>query len=100
MGKIFSVEFQFVNRSHSALVSVYKKENKSIYHIQLIDGSLKQIFATEHIRYREDEFQRLEFYKDPVARAVFNNLNAAIDKVLSSHNAVIKWLFPSLKMIT
>ena len=100
MGKIFTIEFQFVNNKHNALVSVYKKEQKVCFHIQLIDKNLMDIFSTEHIRYKNEEYTGMDFYKDPFAREVFLKMNNAIDKVLSKQYAIIKWLFPTMEKIS
>jgi hypothetical protein len=81
-------------------VSVYKKDQKACFHIQLIDKTLKNIFSTEHIRYNDDDYRRLDFYNDPFAREVFLKMNNAIDKVLSKQYAIIKWLFPTMERVS
>ena len=100
MGKIFTIEFQVVNNKHHALVSVYRKERTLCYHIQLIDENLMDIFSTEHIRYKNEEYTRMDFYKDPFRREVFKRMNSAIDKVLTNQYAIIKWLFPSMERVS
>jgi hypothetical protein len=97
MGKIFTIEFQYINMRHSALVSVCNNGNNPLYHIQLIDERLQKAFSTEHIRYRGEEgYRQLDFYKYPFTRAMLKRMAAAIDHTLSGQYAIIKWLFPSI----
>jgi hypothetical protein len=100
MGKIFAIEFQVVNNRHNALVSVYKRERTRCYHIQLIDENLMNIFSTEHIRYKNEEYTAMDFYKDPFRREVFKRMSSAIDKVLTEQYGIIKWLFPSMERMS
>ena len=100
MGKIFAIEFQFVNNKHNALVSVYKKEQTLCFHIQLIDERLMNIFSTEHIRYKNEEYTGMDFYKDPFRRELFKRMNSAIEKVLTKQYAIIKWLFPAMDKLS
>ena len=96
MGKIFTIEFQCVNKMHKALVSVCNRSSKPLYHIQLIDERLQEVFATEHIRYRGEEgYRHLDFYKYPFTREMLKRMAAAIERNLSSQYAIIKWLFPA-----
>lgn len=98
MGKIFTIQFQYINHSHNALVSVYKKENNYCYHIQFIDNYLKTVFSTEHIRYHGDDgFRKLEWYENPFTRTMLNKMAVAIERNLKSQYAMIKWLFPVIK---
>lgn len=97
MGKIFTIEFQYVNCRHNALVSVGDTGKNPFFHIQLIDERLQKIFSTEHIRYSGAEgYQHLDFYKYPFTREMLKRMAAAIDRTLSSQYAIIKWLFPSV----
>ena len=96
MGKIFTIEFQYVNYKHNALVSVSDSDNHPFYHIQLIDERLQKVFSTEHIRYKGEEgYRHLDFYKHPFTREMLKRMAGAIDRTLSRQYAIIKWLFPS-----
>jgi hypothetical protein len=95
MGKIFRIEFQFVNVKHSALVSVSTSKTKPYYHIQLIDNYLKKIFSTEHIRYEgEQGYQALDQYRNPFTREMLHKMATAIDRTLTGQFAIIRWLMP------
>ena len=93
MGKIFNLEFQFLNRKHNALVSVNSDKADPYIHIQLIDSLFKNFFS-EHIRYKGfNGYKKLEQYKDPVARKLIDRIGAEVEKELACNYAVVKNLF-------
>lgn len=95
MGKIFTIEFKSLNNRHNALVSVYG-ENPCI-HVQFIDSYLKNIFSTEHIRYKGNSgFKKLPQYQHPSTKEIIEKIAVAIEKELYKNYATIKRLFPSL----
>ena len=98
MGKIFRVEFLFVNNKHQALVSVYQKEDRPRYHIQLIDGYLKKVFSAEHIRFEGDGYKKLEWYKNLFTREIMNRMISAIDREINQRSGMMRFLFQGLRI--
>ena len=44
MGRVYNLEFEYKGKTHSALVSRYKKEAEQSYLVQIFDKSLLRIF--------------------------------------------------------
>lgn len=96
MSRIFCVEFPAVDNRHTALVSMYTKNNQPVYHIQFTDAHLKNLFLAEHLRYEGEEgYRLLEFYKDPFTRLLLQKMASAIGKVVCGQPAMVRWLVPS-----
>jgi hypothetical protein len=94
MSRIFSVEVEYSMYKHKALVSVSCVQQEPQYHIQLIDGFLKEIFGTEHIRYRGAEgYQYCDVYNDDLAATMIERLAEAIEQKLYGKTALIRRLF-------
>ena len=94
MGKIFSVEIEHSLYTYKALVSVSRKNNEPVYHIQFIDSFLKEIFQTEHIRYEGiNGYQFCDVYDDDLAEVIIDQIARAIDYKLNGRAALIKRLF-------
>ena len=94
MLKIFSVEVQYAVYKHKALVSVSSLQQEPIFHVQLIDDFLQEIFGTEHIRYRgTDGYQHCAVYNDDLAALLIDRLAKAIEQKLYGKTALIRRLF-------
>jgi hypothetical protein len=95
MSKIFSVEVEssFLDK-HKALVSVYTLQQEPIFHIQFMDDFLREIFGTEHIRYKgADGYQHCNVDNDDLAVLLIERLARAIEQKLYGRTALIRRLF-------
>jgi hypothetical protein len=94
MGKIFSVEIEYALYKHKALVSVSDLNQEPVYHVQLIDDFLQEIFQTEHIRYKgADGYLYCDLYDDDLAIVIFERIERAIQQKLVGGTALIRRLF-------
>ena len=94
MSRIFSVEIEYAVYKHKALVSVCGLNQEPVFHIQFIDDFLKQIFGTEHIRYRGiDGYQYCDVYDDDLAGIIIDRIAKAIEQKLTGRTALIRKLF-------
>jgi hypothetical protein len=94
MSQIFSVEIEYSFYRHTALVSVCALNQEPVYHVQLMDDFLKEIFRTEHIRYRgNDGYQYCDLYEDDLAGIMIERIANAIQQKLNGNAAIIRRLF-------
>jgi hypothetical protein len=94
MSQIFSVEIEYSAYKHTALVSVCALNEEPVYHVQLMDNFLKEIFQTEHIRYQgNDGYQYCDMYDDELAEIMIERIANAIQKKLYGDAAIIRRLF-------
>ena len=102
MGKIFTIEIEYALYTHKALVSVSCLQQEPVYHVQFIDNFLKEIFQTEHLRYRgSDGYQFCDEYNDDdLSGVIIDRIVRAIEQKLSGGTAIIKRLFSSNSKIS
>ena len=94
MSQIFSVEIEYSVDKHKALVSVCSLNQEPVYHVQLMDNFLKEIFQTEHIRYKgNDGYQYCDLYEDDLAEIMIERIANAIQQKLYGNAAIIRRLF-------
>jgi hypothetical protein len=94
MSKIFRVEIEYSVYKHTALVSVSSLNNEPLFHVQFLDNFLKEIFRTEHIRYKgTDGYQECDLYEDDLAGIIIDRIANAIEQKLYGRTAVIRRLF-------
>ena len=94
MGKIFNLEFSFLNKKHKALVSVNNNPSDPYIHIQLIDSIFKNFFSLEHIRYKGfSGYKKLEQYKDPFLQKIMERIGSEVEKELARNYAIVKNIF-------
>ena len=94
MSQIFSVEIEYSAYKHTALVSVCALNQEPVYHVQLMDNFLKEIFQTEHIRYQgNDGYQYCDLYEDELAEIMIERIANAIQQKLYGNAAIIRRLF-------
>ena len=94
MGKIFSVEIEYAFYSYKALVSVFRRNHEPVFHVQFIDNFLKEIFQTEHIRYKGvNGYQHCDVYNDDLAEVMISRIAKAIDLKLYGRTGLIRKLF-------
>ena len=92
-GKIFNLEFRFLNKNHRALVSVNSNRTEPYIHVQLTDSFFKKIFSLEHIRYKGlTGYKALDQYKDPFLRKVIDSIASEVEKELDQNYAIVKSL--------
>ena len=94
MGKIFSIEIEYALYKHKALVSVCDLSNQPVFHVQFTDDFLKEIFQTEHLRYRgADGYQYCDLYDNDLAGVIIDRIASAIEQKLYGGTALIRKLF-------
>jgi|SRR6476646_7057419 hypothetical protein len=93
MGRIFKLDFSFLNRKHRALISVGNHPTEPYVHVQLIDSLFQNLFNTEHIRYKGLEgYKRLEIYKDPFLKKLIDTIANEVEKEIAGNYAKVKSL--------
>jgi len=94
MSKIFTVEIEYAVYKHKALVSVCSLNQEPVFHVQFIDSFLREIFGTEHIRYKGvDGYQECDLYNDDLAEVIIDRIAKAIEQKLNGKTALIRRLF-------
>ena len=94
MGEIFKIEIEYAVYKHTALVSVCGLNQEPIFHVQFLDNFLKEIFQTEHIRYKgADGYQHCGLYEDDLTVIIIDRIANAIDQKLYGRTAIIRRLF-------
>ncbi|HEY0579652.1 MAG TPA: hypothetical protein VGC75_02995 [Candidatus Nitrosocosmicus sp.] len=93
MGRIFQLNFSFLNRKHRALISVGNNLKEPYVHVQLIDSLFKKLFSTEHIRYRGMHgYKYLEIYQDPFLKRLLEVIAVEVEKEVNGNYAKVKSL--------
>ena len=100
LGRIFNLEFLFLNQKHKALISVNSDYQEPYIHIQLIDSFCKKFFSTEHIRYKGlNGYKNLEGYKDPLFRKLIDSIANEVVKELNGNYNKVKSLFDYFRYV-
>ena len=91
MGKIFSVEIEYGICKHKALVSVCYLNEEPVFHVQLMDTFLREIFGQEHIRYRGlDGYHYCDIFEDELSMEIIDRIGTAIENKLANGKALIR----------
>src|SRR5438132_767958 len=91
MGKIFSLQFQFSDTLHTALVSAGNDLINPYIHIQFIDSISKQLVIAGHIRYKGyGGYKKLSSFNDPYLAKLLEQIDTAIEKELLAKQAIVK----------
>jgi hypothetical protein len=93
MSQIFTVEIEYSIYKHRALVSVSSLQREPIFHVQFIDGFLRDLFGTEHIRYKGTNGYQYHLYNDELADEMIGRIGKAIEQKLYGKTALIRRLF-------
>lgn len=76
------------------LWSVFGLNHEPFFHVQLLDKFLKEIFQTEHIRYKgTDGYHECDFYEYDLASVLLERIANAIERKLDERPAIIRKFF-------
>jgi hypothetical protein len=93
MGRIFQLNFSFLNRKHRALISIGNSLKEPYVHVQLIDSLFQKLFSTEHIRYKGVHgYKYLELYQDPFLRKLIEAIAVEVENEINGNYAKVKSL--------